>query len=65
MDQEQMASLTDDEVIAWAKTANEDCIEAGNTERDSDWHAACFAACVVFSQEMARRGINMQTASRL
>lgn len=61
MNQEQIAALTDDEVRVWAKTANEDCIEAGNSKKDSEWHVACFAACVVFSQEMTRRGITIRT----
>mgnify|MGYP001612920045 CR=1 FL=1 len=60
MDDETLKALTADELIAWAKTANEDCIEAGSTERDSDWHQACFAACCMFSKEMTRRGIDMR-----
>lgn len=57
---EYISSLSDSELQASAKQGNEDCIEAANTERNSDWHDACFAACAVFSREMSRRGIDIR-----
>lgn len=52
--------MTDAEVLEWAKMAEGDLQEAANTQRNSEWHDACFAACVVLSQEMTRRGIRLR-----
>lgn len=62
MDLGDLKNWTDDEVLHWAKTANEDCIKAADEERNSEWHDTCFAACVVMSQEMGRRGIKLPGA---
>jgi hypothetical protein len=61
MDIEGMvADLSDDELLSRAKIANDDCVEAANTRRNSEWHDACFAACVVFSEELSKRGLRLQ-----
>lgn len=54
-----LESMTDEQILAAARIAADDCREAGNTERNSDWHECCFAAVVVLSGEMARRGISL------
>lgn len=60
MTETELKSMTDAEVLAWAQTANDDCLEAANTRRESEWHVACFAACFVLSQEMTKRGIRLK-----
>jgi hypothetical protein len=52
--------MTDAEVLEWALMAEGDLAEAANTQRDSEWHQACFTACWVLSQEMSKRGIRLR-----
>ena len=59
---EVIKAMTNDELIAYTQTAGEDLTEAANTQNNSPWHEACFAACVVLSQEMGRRGIRLPGA---
>lgn len=54
-----LANLSDAELHAATAKAVEDCKLAGATEQNSEWHESCFAACVVFSQEMSRRGLHL------
>lgn len=54
-----LESMTDDQVLRAASIAADDCREAASTQHNSEWHECCFAAVVVLSQEMARRGISL------
>jgi hypothetical protein len=56
-----LESMTDEQILRAAEVAAKDCNEAGLAERNSEWHECCFAAVVVLSQEMARRGISLNT----
>jgi len=49
--------LTDQELLAWLDTVATDLAQAAETAPNSEWHEACFAAAVAFSQEASRRGI--------
>lgn len=56
---EHLASLDDNELRELLDQAVLDCKEAGQELNSSEWHAACFAAAVVYSQEFNRRGLNV------
>ena len=57
--QNYLDSLNDDELRANAKTASFDLQAAAENDRDSEWHGSCFAATVLYAQEMTKRGINL------
>lgn len=50
-------ALTDKELLTWLDTVAVDLAEAAEAAPNSEWHEACFAAAVTFSQEASRRGI--------
>lgn len=54
-----LANLSDDEIIAQARTAHDDLAEAARTQRDSEWHEACFAGVMVFALELNKRGLSL------
>ncbi len=54
-------ALTDQELLTWLDTAAADLADAVATVPNSEWHEACLAAAVVFSQEANRRGIRRST----
>ena len=56
--QHWLARLPDADLKAAFQEAVDDCQKAGTEQPNSEWHEACFAACVVFSQEVSRRGLN-------
>ena len=55
---EHLASLDDNELRERLAFAVNDCKEAGHELNNSEWHSACFAAAVVYAQELNRRGLN-------
>ena len=55
---EHLAALDDNELREHLERAVTDCKEASHELNNSEWHAACFAAAVVYSQELNRRGLN-------
>ena len=55
---EHLAALDDNELRENLERAVTDCKEAAQELNNSEWHAACFAAAVVYSQELNRRGLN-------
>lgn len=54
---EQIATLTDEELRTAINEASDDLKKASKDEPESEWHEACFAAVILFSQEMSRRGL--------
>lgn len=56
-----LTELADTELVAAMNTARDDCAEAANTEPNSEWHEACFAACFLYGQEILRRGLDLRT----
>jgi hypothetical protein len=53
--------MSNEELKAFVKEAGEDLEKAAETERNSEWHEACFAAVLMGTMEMNRRGIQMAT----
>jgi hypothetical protein len=50
-------SLSNDELRAAFDEAKLDLTNASETEPNSEWHQACFAAVYVFAAEMSKRGL--------
>lgn len=59
--QEHLESLTNEELLAKLEEAKSDLAIAAATERDSDWHAACFAGVLTYALEVQERGIDTRT----
>jgi hypothetical protein len=58
---EYLTSLDDAELKRQAGICYDDLQIAANMEHNSNWHESCFAAAVMFAQELNRRGIEMRT----
>ena len=50
-----LSSLTDSKLKEFCDTAYKDTCEAGNKEKDSEWHQNCFAAFYLACTEMNKR----------
>lgn len=53
---EHLAGLDDSQLHQLLAEAVNDCKEAAAELNSSEWHAACFAAAVVYAQELNKRG---------
>jgi hypothetical protein len=53
--------LSDEELKAAFHVAYADCMEAGEKEKDSEWHQSCFAGLLTYSTELHKRGIVLGT----
>lgn len=58
---EYLENLSDADLIEEAKTAVQDLKEAAANQRESEWHQACFAGVMVFTEELSKRGLKMST----
>lgn len=52
-----LQSLTNEELVESFETAKTDLEEVSDEDRNSEWHEACFAAVIVYGNEVVRRGI--------
>jgi hypothetical protein len=50
-------SMTNDELIKLHTVAYHDLEQAALEDPNSEWHQSCFAAVVIFSQELVARGL--------
>ena len=51
------ASLNDIELKEKLYTAYNDLRAVSKEDPDSEWHASCFAATILYTQELNKRGI--------
>lgn len=58
-DPNDVSTYSDKELKSAFDEAKIDLENAANTERNSEWHEACFAAVIILAQEIARRRIRM------
>lgn len=58
---EYMNDMSDDELIKATKEAYNDLTIAAKDEPNSEWHQSCFAATILFADEMAKRGLKIST----
>lgn len=54
--------LGDGELRSLLKTAADDLNYAAEHMNKSEWHQLCFAATVVYAQELSRRGLRLKEA---
>jgi len=54
-----LASLSNIELLWRAETCEKDLHEAAEKENNSEWHGSCFAAMILFCQELNRRGLKL------
>lgn len=59
---EYIEQMTDAELKQATQTCMDDLAIAARDENNTEWHEACFAAAVLFSGEMNRRGLKLVTA---
>lgn len=59
--QEYLATLSDGELKVALTEAHDDLMKAADEQPNSEWHGTCFAATLVYSQEMNRRGLKLAT----
>jgi len=59
--QEMIGNLDDKHLIEGFEKARDDCESASINDPNSDWHEACFAAVMVFSQEILKRQLFAST----
>lgn len=57
--EEHMEALNDVELERRLRVARDDLSEAANTEKDSEWHQACFAGFIAYVIEANKRGIRI------
>jgi hypothetical protein len=57
---EYIASLSDDDLIKRTGIAMDDLTEASHKQNNSEWHQSCFAATVLYCEEMSRRGLKVK-----
>lgn len=57
--EDHMATLSDAELERRIRVARDDLAEAANTEKDSEWHQACFAGFIAYAHEAKKRGIRI------
>lgn len=55
--EDYLASLTDEQLLKNADMAHADVIKAAEEDRNSEWHAECFAGLFYYCTEMNRRGL--------
>lgn len=60
---DHLADLTDKELLAAGQEAVDDLTKAALTQPGSDWHQACFAATVIYAEELSRRGLRLKEPS--
>jgi hypothetical protein len=61
MDIEQyISNLSREDLIAKFDQAKQDLEEAATSQRNSEWHHGCFAACLLLGDEMRRRNIDLR-----
>ncbi|WP_428383698.1 hypothetical protein [Nevskia ramosa] len=56
---EHLAALDDEALLTLLEAAYSDCYTAANSNPNSNWHAACFAATAACAQEASRRGLKL------
>jgi hypothetical protein len=56
--QAYLTSLSDTDLVDNHRQAFSDLAEAARTQRNSEWHQACFAATIVYAEEMVKRGLH-------
>lgn len=56
---EQLEAMSNDQLKAFAEQAEADTIQAATFDKDSDWHASCFAALHLACVEMSARGLHV------
>lgn len=57
---EEIAELSDDQLLVAFNEAREDLAKAAHDEPNSEWHQCCFAATVIYAQELLDREIRPQ-----
>jgi len=53
--------LSDDELQSAFDEAKQDLAKATDSEPNSEWHQACFAATYLYAVEMSKRGLKSET----
>lgn len=59
-----MSSFTDDELRTQAIDCRNDLKKAAEYQPESEWHETCFAAMLIYAQEMNRRGLKFDKESK-
>jgi len=60
---EYIASLDNDTLLNRGESAFKDLAEASEVEPNSEWHESCFAASLLFAEEINRRGLQRNPVS--
>ena len=61
----ELEVMTNDQLRAFAEQAESDLYQAATFDKDSDWHASCFAALYMACMEMNSRGMKPLTAGTM
>jgi hypothetical protein len=56
-----LASLSDEQLIAATKEAQDNLAEAAREQPDSERHQECFAGLFIYASEMQARGLKIVT----
>lgn len=56
-----LAGLSDEQLIAATREAQDDLAKAAREQPNSDWHSECFAGLVIYAGEMQSRGMKIVT----
>ncbi len=56
---EYLADMTDEQLKSALTEAKDDLMKASRQHLNSEWHQSCFAATLLFSDEMNKRGIRL------
>lgn len=55
--EQYLCGLSDEELLGQTRQAAKALESAAETQTNSEWHAACFAATVLMARECNRRGL--------
>jgi len=54
-----LLGISDDNLVYFANECAKDLELASKEQNNSEWHEACFAAFILFSQEIGKRGLKI------
>lgn len=58
--EQYISDLSREDLIAKFDQAKQDLEEAATSQRNSEWHQECFAACLLLGDEMRKRKIDLR-----
>ena len=58
---EHMSDMSDSELLEAGRTALDDLATAAIDEPGSDWHQSCFAAVLIYAEEIQARHLTLAT----